>query len=192
MKVRNSHNSNSVQVYWCLDEMGTVSKSLWPDGCGRETTGDEDTPPERSCVLLVSRKSLWCRCDSNSKTYFVILSHEEAVSISNHTEEVAGSQGGETLENSKRYLSVLAKCRSDLWIPLPKPHQSKSTALLSVVVLVWFLFLKWFQHVGLWFWNPAILWQKMLVSCVKQLTIQVSIWHKGPCEWLWWSTRGLL
>lgn len=112
---------------------------------------DMRTPNQKQAafLLLIARKSLRCRCDSNSKTYFEVLSHEVAVSISNHTKELAGGRGGETLENHKHHLSVLVEHGSYLWIPLPQPHQSKSTALLSVVILVWFLFFKRFQHVGL-------------------------------------------
>lgn len=142
------------------------------------------TPPQKQAAFLlwVSRKFLGCRCDSKSKTYFMVLSCEGAVSISNRTKELVGGRGGDTLENNKHSLSILEERGSYLWIPLPKPHQSKSTALLSVVILVWFLFLKWFQHVGLRFWNPASLWQKALLQFVNQLWIQVSVWRKG---WVW-------
>lgn len=141
---------------------GAIFKSHSPDGCGREAMGDEDTLPETSCFLAdsiqeVSVVQMWQQQQNLFHDPWRSYEYQQP-----HKRD-SGGQGGDTLENNKHYLSVLVEHGSYLWIPLPKPHQSKSTALLSVGILVWFLFLKLFQHIGLWFWNPAILWQKALV-----------------------------
>lgn len=64
--------------------------------------GDEGKPqkmripnPKKAVFLLpVSRKPLLCRCKINRKTYFIVLPLGEAVSISSHTKEAIGGQGG--------------------------------------------------------------------------------------------------
>lgn len=51
-------------------------------------------PKEAVFLLPGSRKPLWCSCEINSKTHFIVLFLGEAVSISSHTKEIVGGQGG--------------------------------------------------------------------------------------------------
>ncbi|OPJ70421.1 hypothetical protein AV530_019566 [Patagioenas fasciata monilis] len=73
--------SSLLKVYLCLDEMGSnfqISVHLM-DVEGKP--GETRTPHQKQAafLLLVYRKSPLSRCDSNSKTYFMVPSREEAV-----------------------------------------------------------------------------------------------------------------
>lgn len=178
-KVRNRHNSNFLQVCLCLDEMESnfqISVHLMDV---ERKSGEMRTPYQKQVafLFLVYKKSPLSGWQQQQNLFHGPVPWRSCEYQQPHKRAGWGPGRGD-FGNKKHHLSVLVECSSYLWIPLPKPHQSKSPALLSVVSLACFLFLKWFQHVGLQFWKSAILWQKALIYFVNQLWIQASIWHK--------------